>query len=129
MQTVTEPTCGILVGEAEIIGERCLDGGMCHHKCETTCFRKDGCVPLRLSGLNDDWTKPVNELQEARDRIKALEDKIEVVRHVSNEWADMACNGIQWIKNIKEGISTPEAALENLGTNLEHCRKTYEESK
>jgi hypothetical protein len=45
----------------EILGEQCADGGTCHHHCTTTCFRKDGCVPLTLSGLKDDWTAPPDE--------------------------------------------------------------------
>lgn len=45
-------------GDPEIIGERCADGGKCHHMCKTECFRKDGCVPLGSSGLTDDWKEP-----------------------------------------------------------------------
>lgn len=45
------------------------------------------------------------------------------MRHVANEWADMASNGLQWIRNIAEGISTPVEALENMTTNLAHCRE------
>ncbi|CEF89134.1 hypothetical protein [Pseudomonas phage vB_PaeM_PAO1_Ab03] len=50
--------CGILAGEDEILGTRCLDGGRCHHRCETSCFRKECCVPLTVSRLKDDWTAP-----------------------------------------------------------------------
>jgi hypothetical protein len=53
-----KPMFGVLAGEPEFIGERCADGGTCHHKCVEACFRKDCCVPLRGSGLADDW-KPV----------------------------------------------------------------------
>lgn len=31
--------------------------------------------------------------------------------HIANEWADMATNGVQWLRNIRDGISTPEEAL------------------
>lgn len=50
-----KPKFGILAGEPEILGERCADGGKCHHMCDSECFRKDGCVPLSGSGLTDDW--------------------------------------------------------------------------
>ena len=43
------------------------------------------------------------------------------VAHAANEWADMAANGIQWVRNIAEGISTPEKALANLLENFAHC--------
>lgn len=58
------PLFGILAGEPEIIGQRCADGGTCHHRCATECFRKDGCVPLTGSGLRYDWSAPNNFKQE-----------------------------------------------------------------
>lgn len=48
----------------------------------------------------------------------------EAQRHAGNEWADMATNGIQWMRNVKDGISTPEKALECLASDLAHCRAT-----
>ena len=53
-----EPKTGVLVGEPEIVGERCADGGTCHHGCTDECWRKTGCGPLTCSGLNDDWSSP-----------------------------------------------------------------------
>lgn len=40
----------------------CIDGGACHHKCDFpyNCFRKLACLPLSGSGLNDNWTLPVD---------------------------------------------------------------------
>lgn len=49
---------GILAGEPEIIGERCADGGKCHHKCQDECSRRKSCVPLSGSGLANDWSVP-----------------------------------------------------------------------
>lgn len=46
----------------------------------------------------------------------------ESMRHQANEWADMATNGIQWIRNIKDGFSTPDEALADMFANIEHCR-------
>ena len=43
-------------------------------------------------------------------------------QHAANEWADMATNGIQWVRNISCGISTPEEALKGLEADLAHCR-------
>lgn len=42
--------------------------------------------------------------------------------HAANEWADMATNGMQWIRNIQDGISTPEEALKALQQDLANCR-------
>lgn len=46
---------GVLAGEPEIIGERCADGGKCHHGCEDTCKRRATCMPLTGSGLDYKW--------------------------------------------------------------------------
>lgn len=55
---MTEVKYGVLAGEPEIIGERCMDGGTCHHKCQQACFRKECCSPLAGAGLNNDWSMP-----------------------------------------------------------------------
>ncbi|WP_423459922.1 hypothetical protein [Ottowia sp. VDI28] len=48
---------------------------------------------------------------------------LEAMRHRANEWADMAINGLQWLRNIVDGISDPKTALENMESNLVHCRE------
>jgi hypothetical protein len=41
----------------EKLGETCGDGGTCHHQCGDRCFRRDGCSPLRISGISmEDWS-------------------------------------------------------------------------
>lgn len=42
--------------------------------------------------------------------------------HIANEFADMATNGLQWLRNIKEGISTVDDALAEMETNMERIR-------
>ena len=51
-----------------------------------------------------------------------LEEAGEVLGHAANEWADMATSGIQWLRNVRDGISTPEQALENMAECLAHCQ-------
>ncbi len=41
------------------------------------------------------------------------------IAHALNEWADLASNAIQWIKNIRAGISLPDEALKELWANYE----------
>jgi hypothetical protein len=50
-------------------------------------------------------------------------DQLERMRHIANEWADMATNGMQWLRNIRDGISTVEDAIANMDDNYKHCRK------
>ena len=66
-------------------------------------------------------TKIVGTAQVVRD----AQPKQEPVawRHVANEWADMAHNGIDYVKNIKDGITTPDEALQWLAGDLKHCRE------
>jgi len=45
--------------------------------------------------------------------------EIETVRHALNEWADLGCNAIQWLKNIKDGTSTADDALAEMKSNYE----------
>lgn len=73
--------CGILAGEPEVIGERCKDGGACHHKCEGSCFRENFCSPLSLSGLNEKWEageetqlSPLNRVRDAINEYYAALD-------------------------------------------------------
>ena len=44
------------------------------------------------------------------------------LQHSANEWADMAINGLQWLRNIVDGTSDPKKALANMEKNLVHCR-------
>lgn len=43
-------------------------------------------------------------------------------QHAANEWADAATNGLQWVRNIRDGISTPEEAIDALQSDIAHAR-------
>lgn len=84
--------------------------------------------PLPIAVGSPAW-KAVREQE--RERLRLLAEQpaavagpanIEALRHSANEWADMAANGLQWIRNIADGISDPKEALENMESNLAHCR-------
>lgn len=64
-----KPLFGVLAGEPEIIGERCADGGKCHHRCTDTCWRRTSCAPLSGSGLRYDWSAPALRAHDGLDRI------------------------------------------------------------
>lgn len=60
-----------------------------------------------------------------------MTDEPEVVKralHVDNEWADMATSGLQWLRNIRDGISTPEEAIVNMVECLVHCQQVRDEA-
>lgn len=48
---------------------------------------------------------------------------LERMRHIANEWTDMAMNGVLWLRNIKDGISTVDEALRDMDSTYAHCRK------
>ena len=43
-------------------------------------------------------------------------------KHIANEWADMATSGLQWLRNIRDGISPVGDALENMESICAHIR-------
>lgn len=43
-------------------------------------------------------------------------------KHISNEWADVATSALVWLKNIADGISTPEVAIKNTELGIAACR-------
>nr|WP_244125155.1 helix-turn-helix transcriptional regulator [Burkholderia gladioli] len=44
-------------------------------------------------------------------------------RHIANEWADVATNGIQAVKNVRDGVDTAEEAIARLKADIERCRE------
>ena len=42
--------------------------------------------------------------------------------HIANEWADAACNAVVWLKNVRDGISTPADALAEMESNIARIR-------
>lgn len=51
---LTCPNCGTTDAAIEKLGDQCIDGGKCHHKCTERCFRRQCCGPL--SGYTGEWT-------------------------------------------------------------------------
>lgn len=61
------------------------------------------------------------ELAHRDAEIAALRKAVEAWGHASNEWADSATSGLQWLRNIRDGISTVEAAINNTEGSIKHC--------
>lgn len=43
--------------------------------------------------------------------------------HRANEWADAAVNGLQWLRNIRDGVSGVDEAILEMESNVTRCRK------
>jgi hypothetical protein len=43
--------------------------------------------------------------------------------HCTNEWADMATSGLQWLRNVRDGVSTTGDAIANMEQLLAHCQQ------
>ncbi len=73
----------------------------------------------------------VKELEAERDTLfhnyttdlPARDARIAETQHLANEWADCATSGLQWLRNIRDGISTPTDAIENMLICIEHCQE------
>lgn len=57
------------------------------------------------------------------DALRNAGSPVETTDHIANEWADMATNGIVWLRNIRDGISTPVEALTEMESNLQRIQK------
>lgn len=44
-------------------------------------------------------------------------------QHIANEWADAATNGVQWLRNIRDGASTVADALACMESNVERIQQ------
>ena len=62
----------------------------------------------------------ISALQAERDELAA---QVEAMRHVANEWADMATSGMAWLKNIHDGVSSTQDAIDNARQGIAHCRE------
>jgi len=49
--------------------------------------------------------------------LATLLDEVAELQHYANELADMATNGVQWLRNVQGGISTPDEALAEMEAN------------
>lgn len=57
-----------------------------------------------------------------------LTTEIERWRHIANEWADTACNGLQWLRNVNEGISTPVEGMTAIHAEIMRNRALKDEA-
>ena len=48
-------------------------------------------------------------------------------QHAANEWADAATNGLQWLRNVRDGISTTEEAIVALQSDIVHAQSEQPE--
>ena len=66
---------------------------------------------------------PHEAFDELVRRYLELEAKHAECEHVANEWADVATNGLQWLKNIQDNVSTVDEALAALNGDIIHCQR------
>ena len=45
-------------------------------------------------------------------------------KHAANEWADATCHALQGLRNIRDGISTPEEVIALVEADMQHCHET-----
>lgn len=82
----------------EVLGETCLDGGKCHHRCKTRCFRRECCSPFSTYSGPWAYEHPVTEQPEQPASPAPLEkgefeiDGIPVRRNEVGDW-EYLCEG------------------------------------
>jgi hypothetical protein len=87
------------------------------------------CLILRLLGMEDegDPVAEVRQLVEARDSQPAAQGVD--WQHIANEWADCACNGVQWIKNVRDFPAMAADALAEMQSNYDRIRAMQHQQK
>jgi len=67
-------------------------------------------------------SEAIIRLSAAAERERELREALRGAKRAENEWADMATNGLQWLRNIRDGMSTTQDALANMEECLGHCQ-------
>ncbi len=62
-------------------------------------------------------------LHQRGEAIAARQPVGEHWQHIANEWADAATNGVQWLRNIRDGASTVADALACMESNVERIQQ------
>lgn len=60
---------------------------------------------------------------EAESEMIHLRVEVEELRHRANGWADIATSGLQWLRNVRDGLSTPQTAIENMEALIADLRE------
>lgn len=73
-------------------------------------------IPVNLINRMDTLKKKADENKEQENQL--LKD----VLHVGNEWADVATNGLQWVKNARDGFSTLQESIDDMEIQIERVQ-------
>jgi hypothetical protein len=79
--------------------------------------------PEGIETRSGSTAKPQEPGGEATRTEAVSQRQAQALRHVANEWADMATNGLEWLRNVHDGVSSVEDALENMEACMQHCRE------
>jgi hypothetical protein len=141
--------CGVVAmadTPASAAKERDMHPDYLSASCDDVARRVDECIAMRariaeLEGQIDRQAESIRFHTRRADSmhaaLKAAQPAqvpwsaadVEELRHVANEWADFATNGLQWVRNIVDEISKPADALANLTSSMEHCRAVNDGSQ
>ncbi len=57
------------------------------------------------------------------EALAARQPGVQDWRHIANEWADATANGVQWLRNIRDGVCTAADALAIMESNVERIQQ------
>lgn len=78
---------------------------------------------LSYVALSDEEHSRLRKLVAALLAAKeSLAKDAEAWKHIANEWADEATNGVQYLRNVRDGISTPEECTRSALENIQRIR-------
>lgn len=72
--------------------------------------------------FREEWKQKAVSSAAEVDRLK---DQVAELEHAANEWADACINGLQHLKNIRDGISLASVVIPNMEQCIEHCQSVW----
>lgn len=105
-------------------------GGGVRVPCKRAAARPETTAGSTLERIADDLAHVEPKDDASRKKLLKAQRELEALaaarassgtrdarEHIANEWADMATNGVQWLRNVRDGISTPGEALKEMESN------------
>jgi len=68
----------------------------------------------QIRQLETDLVLEARARKVASDGLADAKEEVDKQQHQANEWADIATSGLQWLRNLRDGIATPQVAIENM---------------
>ncbi|SDX15768.1 hypothetical protein SAMN05518669_103426 [Variovorax sp. YR634] len=113
--------------DEEVVGYTVRTGAL-HKIVGLLASYKPVIIPSNLPTAHETITGILTGTSDSREEAPTASAH-EPWQHVANEWADMATNAMQGVRNIIDGITKPEDVIANLNFCYSHCAEVQSRAK